>query len=60
MDRQLQLDFMSGLIFDISQEMPDVAVSIWGRLLLMLHERVEKRLRDYGTLIALLLVMATT
>ncbi|CAM9522905.1 unnamed protein product [Laminaria digitata] len=45
-DRESQLDFLSRLIYDITEEMPEVAASLWHRYVGGLHQRMLKALAD--------------
>ncbi|CBJ25573.1 similar to RIKEN cDNA 2610033H07 [Ectocarpus siliculosus] len=45
-DRAKQLDFLSGLIYDITAEMPEVAASLWHRVCGSLHQRMVKAMED--------------
>eukprot|EP00752_Nemacystus_decipiens_P016522 g14767.t1 len=45
-DREKQLDFLSGLIYDITAEMPEVAASLWRRFCGSLHQRMVKAMTD--------------
>eukprot|EP00903_Cladosiphon_okamuranus_P007894 g7626.t1 len=45
-DREKQLDFLSGLIYDITAEMPEVAASLWHRFCGSLHQRMVKAMAD--------------
>ncbi|CAM9493430.1 unnamed protein product, partial [Hapterophycus canaliculatus] len=41
-DREKQLIFLSGLIYDMTAEMPEVAASLWHRFCGSLHQRMVK------------------
>ncbi|CAM9297716.1 unnamed protein product [Pylaiella littoralis] len=45
-DREKQLDFLSGLIYDITAEMPEVAASLWHRFCGFLHQRMVNAMAD--------------
>ncbi|CAM9222490.1 unnamed protein product [Choristocarpus tenellus] len=48
MDRAKQLDFLSGLIYDVTSEMPDVAASLWHRMIGGMQKRMVKAINDEG------------
>ncbi len=43
-----QLDFLSGTIFTLSEQVGDSCAALWGRTLKILHSQLQKRLRDYS------------
>lgn len=43
-----QMNHLSGVIFTISQDIPEAAINLWNRTLKILISQLQKKLRDYA------------